>query len=627
MAKDIFDQIFEDPFKRIQQHKKEIACYKQMIRINQLCMKYYCSDQWSLSDLEQLRLEGRPAMTFNEIRALINVISGYEQTNATDIKFIGVDKSNYDSWMADMLTRLMKYVANTCNFDSSISQAFKEGLITSSSGFSPMLDFDKDIINGEIKIPITFYDEYYFEPSSREYENTDADWCLELKLLSKYKLMSLFPKHKTLIKELKTSEYCDEIFDSTSNVGYYNSETGLYRYDKTGNRIIEDSDLVFLYADWYYKTKDIAELYDYETDEIKDVGNKKLSGDMLKAINYENENYRRNGKANRYEMNIRTVKVPHVSYMIGDEIVKDVKSPYSPAVDIIPIVPLRCWHTPAARVPHHMYQGMVDSLLCAQDRTNKIYSQIDHIVNMIAKAIRIVDNDAFSTPEEWTDFVNNVNRTGSIFKVKPGARISNLNTYDAGVAQLLGLIDKVGDMKMKISGVNASLLATEDNKQTSGVALDIRRQQGITAIQDPIKNKSRTIKQVARVVAPMILDKFTVEKIVRIIGEEEISESDAAELKEAYNAIRFDVAITEQPISPVLKEIHAERVKNYIKEGLIRFDLIEDLIPDMLDFPEKDVYKQRLLESKQQQKMLGTQIPQEGTVPNQQINAGFPAQQ
>lgn len=54
------------------------------------CGFYTGKDQWSQADKSSLEAKGKPAITVNRIKPLMNVLSGYQRLNRYDIDFCRV---------------------------------------------------------------------------------------------------------------------------------------------------------------------------------------------------------------------------------------------------------------------------------------------------------------------------------------------------------------------------------------------------------------------------------------------------------------------------------------------------------------------------------------------------------
>ena len=85
-------------------------------------LDFYLGKQWDQTDLDKLQREKRPALTFNKIRAPINLVSGYERQNRRDIKALNTKGGSRE--IAEVLTRLIKEIMDKNNGDYEKSHAF-----------------------------------------------------------------------------------------------------------------------------------------------------------------------------------------------------------------------------------------------------------------------------------------------------------------------------------------------------------------------------------------------------------------------------------------------------------------------------------------------------------------------
>ncbi len=613
MEKSEYDVINEDAERRILNHKKIIGeSYDKYISINRKCMNYACNEQWRPQDKQ--KAAPRPCLTFNELRAMINLVSGYDWQQKTDIKFVGVEGD--DGWFADMYTRIVKYINDKNKMEYLSNQSFQESLISSSSFFEPSICHRKDMVNGEVKVNIGFFDEIFFDPSSRLYDNSDAAWCNKAMLLSKYELIQMFPKKKKDIKEMVLADDDNDLFTSKSYI--YNERTNAYGIlDGSGNlaNFANANDSLFLYEDWYYKTTKVKELYDYANQEITDISKKSLSKEdreiiEREGVTFEQEqmglfNQLEDGRKARFEIRERETSIPWVAHMVGNEVMEEKQSPYYPFVDTIPIVPVRSFFMPAARKMHMKYQGMIESLIDAQNEINLRSSQILHIINTIGNTLWLYDDDAF-TPQEEANFRVTNNVPGMSYKKKNGSTVQRIAS-DPNLANLFNLWNLSSDYLKKISGVNPAFMTGEDTGDKSGKALALIQGQGVISIMGPNKNKELSRKNLTEMQLGIALQNFSDEKIMKIVGERNISKQEVQLLRDGFKNLDYDIAMSQIPLSPAIRQMYAEQITNYAKEGLLRWNIVEDLVVDGLDLPFADEYKKRLTEVKQQEAQMQLQ--------------------
>ena len=95
-------------------------------------LAFALGDQWTSEDLQTLKNESRPAMTFNRIKPLINLISGYQRENSSRIKVN--PEGGEDKIFSEVMDRLLKHIDKTSHM------AYKMAYDRSALGFSIILN-------------------------------------------------------------------------------------------------------------------------------------------------------------------------------------------------------------------------------------------------------------------------------------------------------------------------------------------------------------------------------------------------------------------------------------------------------------------------------------------------------
>lgn len=120
-------------------------------------MRNYLGHQWD--DVDRMRMEQlkRPALTFNEIKPVINAVSGLERLNRTDINFKtrALDSPMQLDMAGDLATESVIASDDMCNAAEEDSDLSKEATITGMAWGEVRMDYDIDV-NGRVvfeKIP------------------------------------------------------------------------------------------------------------------------------------------------------------------------------------------------------------------------------------------------------------------------------------------------------------------------------------------------------------------------------------------------------------------------------------------------------------------------------------------
>ena len=112
--------------------------------------RFVSGKQWKNADKEQLEKFGRPAITINKIKPLMNVLSGYQRLNRYDISFL--PRTNDDMELCKVREGVTKYIFDDCGYEYQESQVFMDGAIGGIGWFWVYYKFDEEMGDGEIKI-------------------------------------------------------------------------------------------------------------------------------------------------------------------------------------------------------------------------------------------------------------------------------------------------------------------------------------------------------------------------------------------------------------------------------------------------------------------------------------------
>ena len=113
------------------------------------CWSYFFGEQWTRSDLEYLKANGRPAMTINKIRPTLKTVLGEQIYNRVEFSFVPRSEDAMDE-TANVLTKLMKQIADANNLTKIRSNMFFDGQVTSRGFLDARIAFD-DNMRGAVR--------------------------------------------------------------------------------------------------------------------------------------------------------------------------------------------------------------------------------------------------------------------------------------------------------------------------------------------------------------------------------------------------------------------------------------------------------------------------------------------
>lgn len=183
---------------------------------------YYDGYQYTSKQLEEFKRRKQIPVVFNKICQKINSIIGLHEQRSTDMKAFPVNRGD-DEKAAQALSEALSYVEDNNNFDMLNVKMFEQLMI---EGIAiAEIDTTERKKKEEITIERVPYNEFYFDPNSREADFCDVDFIGRAAWMSKEKIAQKFPDFD--LKKLSSTDsfnYYDE-----NNIWFMNNE-GTMRY-------------------------------------------------------------------------------------------------------------------------------------------------------------------------------------------------------------------------------------------------------------------------------------------------------------------------------------------------------------------------------------------------------------
>jgi hypothetical protein len=193
----------------------------------------------------------------------------------------------------------------------------------------------------------------------------------------------------------------------------------------------------------------------------------------------------------------------------------------------------------------NIFYGLVRSLRDPQDWTNKLFSQILHIINSNAKGGLMAERDAFENSSkaerDWA-------KPDSIIYFKPGAvqqgkiMVKPPIQYPQGLDRLMGLSMQ---MFQEVSGINLELLGLADKVQP-GVLENQRKQAGMTILAWAFDSLRQYRRQHGRILAAFIREYIADGRLIRMMSD---GNEQYIPLMRDDLAVEYDVVVDSSPTS------------------------------------------------------------------------------
>lgn len=538
-------------------------------------LDFYLGKQWDSKDIDKLNREGRPALTFNHIRAPINLVSGYERQNKHDIKV--VNKKGGSRVLAEVLTKLIKDIMDTQNGSYEKSLAFWKGIITARGWLALNMDYEEDPINGNIVIEEVSPFKVFPDPFFEKYDLRDAMFMFKIAWLPKDKIEQTWPDKKkdleslhAIEKDKQSIDYGDDYRDSRRASG--TGEEKEYKYRTKECTWIDYKKVKYLVNS---RTGEIRNAEDWTTLKLK----------AMTAIFPD------------WKVVERSKKTLHLTQYVGNVILQDLEDPFNGVTRHLLIPFFAYWI-------EGKWRSLITDLQDPQQEINKRRSQLLHHLNQSAHSGWIADEDAVA---DWKDVEDFGSKPGVIIKVRKNKRLDRIDPAPLSEGHLI--LAKEAEMAIKIvSGVNADLLGLTPERQESGVAMQLRQRQGNITIESLFDNLRLTEKILGQTLIEMIQRSgvYSKEEMVKVVidgQEQEVQVNQKTQgmlgaIEKIQNDLsigRYAVTVTSSPITPTARLANFYALTEMAKQGL---PVPPDMIIEQSDMPNKEEMIRRLKEAK-----------------------------
>jgi hypothetical protein len=468
----------------------EWSDYRERARLSN---KFYFGQQWDVTTEQKLKSEGKPALIFNKIKPIVRTLSGYMRQNRRDLKVIA-RRGGVQS-IASIYTELIKYVYDISYADWYNAMAFTDGIIGGKGWISIDKDYSRDPVTGDLLImredPFLILE----DPFSQRYDLSDARFIFRSRWLDKNQLELMFPKVKDMAVEIGQSA-SDSVSQSVESKDYDEAEK------KSSLEIAKNR---YLTKECWYKSYTRKKFLISKGLETIDISSE--SAEAIQMLLIDRPDLR---------MVERVTPVLRLAIVLGNTILYEKEDPYNGMI-----------YFPVVRFANELFcteknfvRGEVEDIISAQEEHNKRKSQTLHILNSNANSGYIVEEQAMD-PEQLRKLESMGSRPGVVVKVKEGKLASQQRIMPPQLSEGHVALANIADNDMKaISGVNADLLGSDRTDANSGIAMEMRRRQGLINLEPVFDNNDFTQRILGDTLLEIIrkTDVYTPEEILAIVG-------------------------------------------------------------------------------------------------------------
>ena len=567
--------------------------------------------QWGLrgdySDYQKLIDEKRAAISINHIQAPIDMMSGYERGNRTDLKAVPQGADDVES--AKLMTWFLKFAQDETGTQDELSEMFEDGNIQGMSVIEVGVDYTGEKpVNGEIALTrLQPWSEILWDPYWRKYDFSDARYMLKFKWTFVADLVADYPEWENEIREAagQLSIVYTEGRTRADRRDNYGSVRSHPVEDLTEERQFYDpDDARMLVVEGYYRvyyTK--YSLFDRVTGDVRECTDH-AEASALKAADPKRLTIHRQ-ESRKIRMG---VVIPAAWLTIEED-----KNPYPNDDSHYPFVAYI-----AKRKGSTIY-GMVRNLKDPQRIENKRWSQVIETLAKWAMLRPMYPKGSLTNPLTLGD----ASQSGPI-EYDAEKAPQGPGWWHAPVAEITKVLETLAiAMKInirEISGIGAAPLGFKREEEQSGIAIARLQQQMQVVTTVFFDNFRKTRRLFGQRMARRIQQVYTTEDTIRLTNEYgapvlvQINPAEAehmtdeefhqwAQAREAagkpkvlrdVKSLKYEVIISEAPATPSARASTFLSMLELVEKAPLFLQVLADKLLEYSDMPDRPELIERL---------------------------------
>lgn len=564
-------------------------------------VEYYENKQWRAADLAKLKAEGRPPLTINKIRPLVNLVLGYHLNNRTDISYKpGNDMIGTDE-IAGALSHVSKHISQVSDLPSIDGEVFLDGCLTGRGFYDSDFSFEHNDFGEHIWRACDPFAKY-LDPEADQYDLNSGTFIMDRRWLSIDEIGFYFGKRAQELLQPMVSggsfsgmpngffEREDEVTPWRRFGGEGEGEAALFGnqlldYVDTARKNVQTLCIEHYVPVWQWH------FIDAETGDREPIPEHFSREDIIAILKFAHD------QGDPIMVQKRQRRRVRWTYLAADLIVFDDWSPFE-TFRTIPYFPyFRRGQT----------QGMVEFLTDSQDEINKRRSSRLNIINRAAAG-------GWIYPKGSLDAQQKANL--ELFGSSPGFQLEydtkNGQLQNAKPEQITPGTNPIAHAQLEaeaegdlndIAGINKDAMGKNDKVQ-SGLAIQSKQRQSIIGLEGFLSNFSRTKRLQGMKQLEVIQSHYTEPRIIRIIGEgnepitQEINQRTAHGIKNNVTLGKYVAIVDETPLSKTFLEAQFEEIMRMKEAGM---PIPDDMVIDASSFTKKQELKAKLAEARRAQ--------------------------
>lgn len=574
--------------------------YGKWIELAKEDYKFALGDQWSSEELDALKLAKRPALTFNRIRPLINLVTGYQRENSARIKVN--PEGGEDRIFSEVMDRGLKHIDKQSHLSYKMGYWFDDGCYCGKGWLEAIIDFNSDPVRGELKFKQRSPYQVLPDPDFLEYDlNEGCRYLFVVTRLRKSDLKDLYPDKKAMIDGFAKDN--DVPSDNASGLPQdddYGAKPGQatsITISQPEEDQVESDGKLTVKEYWRIKMVDKFFVINKEDGEPERFDTKEKAEAFVAQQSF--------GKVIPRKVPVMWVAAKVCGFILDDKI-----SPFEPYYSGFPQFRFLADWAPNAEQEELRTQGISRPLKDPQREKNKSKSQNLHILNTQANSGWIGEEEALS-PDGWSKLEKMGAVPGIVVKVKKGFFDKLREVLPKGPNQGHLIREEKADEEFKqISGINPDLMGFQEGT-ASGRAIGMRIKQAILALVRLFSNYRYSKEIVGKFMLQMVPMIFDDKKLIKVLGPDY--------MRKAVDEVKYPGGLSEGNIKAFLTMVEDNKYDVFVAEAdqnsTIRYEIFQeltelvkagapipiDLVIDYMDLPNSEEVKKKVKEFQAQQ--------------------------
>lgn len=543
---------------------------------------YYDGLQWSDEDAQELADRGQAPLVFNQIKPTVNWMLGTERRTRFDGKVLPREES--DESGAEVKSKLLKYLSDINRTPFTRSKAW-ESCIKAGIGWM------EDAISTDPtqELLTTRYESWrniYYDSAAVELDLSDARYLFRWRWLDLDIAIALCPDKKHILESAAIEEESltmdeDDVYYLGERVNTQQTDYASFGRRTAANMygmVNNGRERVKIIECWYRMPvakqlirggKYHGEVYDRDNPEMREMVEEGL-------CSVANHPY--------MEMRCALMTESHLLY--------EVASPYRH--NRFPFTPMWCYRRARDNMPY----GVIRDIRDAQDDYNKRASKALFILSTVRV---VMDEGAIDGVMDIDELREEIARPNGIIRKRKQHHLE-IDQDKALAEEHLKLMMFDGQMIRDVGGVTDQNLG-KDDKGLSGQAIGRLQDQGTIITAKLFDNMRLAIQMQSELQLSLIEQYYTLEKVVRIVGENKPIEwlpinrydQDTNRFINDIQASKADYIVSEQDFRASMREAMFHSMMELIGKLPPEVGMaLLDVVFSFADIPNKDEIIKRI---------------------------------